>query len=145
MLPSTGDTFEFYTDVAAILRSAHERSITMALASRTCAPDLAHSLLRMLVVKQPDGEARKAFDFFAHKEIYPGDKRTHMKRINKASGIAFEDMLFFDDENRNRNVESLGVCFWLVRDGVTKAEVDRGVKEWRMSRGFSSAKATAET
>jgi len=40
-------------------------------------------------------------------------------------------MLFFDDEVRNRNVESLGVVMCLVRDGVTRAEVDRGVWEWR--------------
>lgn len=43
-------------------------------------------------------------------------------------------MLFFDDEGRNRNVEQLGVCFWLVMDGVTRAEVDRGVQEWRRRR-----------
>ncbi len=43
-------------------------------------------------------------------------------------------MLFFDDEGRNRNVEQLGVCFWLVVDGVTRAEVDRGVQEWRRRR-----------
>ena len=40
-------------------------------------------------------------------------------------------MLFFDDEVRNRNVESLGVTMYLVRDGVTRLEVDKGVREWR--------------
>ena len=45
-------------------------------------------------------------------------------------------MLFFDDEARNRNVEELGVTMWLVRDGVDKEEVDRGVREWRRRRGF---------
>lgn len=44
-------------------------------------------------------------------------------------------MLFFDDEGRNRNVEQLGVCFWLVTDGVSRGEVDRGVREWRRRRG----------
>lgn len=43
-------------------------------------------------------------------------------------------MLFFDDERRNRNVEQLGVCFWLVEDGVTRGEVDKGVQEWRSRR-----------
>lgn len=48
-------------------------------------------------------------------------------------------MLFFDDEVRNRNVEDLGVTMYLVRDGVTKDVVDRGVKEWRRRRGLKGA------
>lgn len=44
-------------------------------------------------------------------------------------------MLFFDDEVRNRNVEALGVTMWLVRDGVTMAEIDNGVREWRRRNG----------
>lgn len=44
-------------------------------------------------------------------------------------------MLFFDDERRNRNVEGLGVVFWEVPSGVTRVEVDRGVREWRRRKG----------
>lgn len=45
-------------------------------------------------------------------------------------------MLFFDDEARNRNVETeLGVTFCLVRDGVTRDEVDKGVWAWRRRNG----------
>ena len=58
-----------------------------------------------------------------------------MARLQRASGFAYAEMLFFDDEGRNRNVEGLGVCFWLVREGVTREEVDRGVSEWRRRRG----------
>jgi magnesium-dependent phosphatase 1 len=58
-----------------------------------------------------------------------------MVKLQKASGVAFADMLFFDDENRNRNVENLGVTFWLVGDGVTKDEVDAGVRHWRGRKG----------
>lgn len=44
-------------------------------------------------------------------------------------------MLFFDDEGCNRDVQDqLGVAFVLVRDGVTVAEVDRGIKLWRGRR-----------
>lgn len=46
-------------------------------------------------------------------------------------------MLFFDDEARNRNVETeLGVTFHLVRDGMTMNEVDKGVKAWRKRNGI---------
>ena len=40
-------------------------------------------------------------------------------------------MVFFDDEPRNRDVERLGVVMWLVRDGVTRSEIDEGVMSWR--------------
>lgn len=46
-------------------------------------------------------------------------------------------MLFFDDEARNRNVQTeLGVTFYLVQGGMTKEEVDRGIWEWRRKFGI---------
>ena len=67
-------------------------------------------------------------------QIFPGDKKTHFQRLREKSGVPLEEMLFFDDEVRNRNVEALGVTMCLVRDGVTRQEVDRGVREWRKRR-----------
>lgn len=59
-----------------------------------------------------------------------------MEGIKKSLGVDFSEMLFFDDEERNRNVErERGVCFYLVRDGVSRAEIDRGVEKWRKARG----------
>ena len=55
------------------------------------------------------------------------------------SGVGFEDMLFFDDEVRNRNVEALGVTMWLVMDGVDGGVVDEGVREWRRRKGGREA------
>lgn len=49
--------------------------------------------------------------------------------------VPYEEMLFFDDEARNKNVEELGVVMQLVRDGVTRGEVDRGVQAWRKRNG----------
>ena len=93
-----------------------------------------------------DGERsllfRKASTFFTHPQIFPGNKTTHFRRLHayfkkRETEIAYEDMLFFDDETRNRNVETeLGVTFWLVRDGVSRDEVDKGVWEWRKRRGI---------
>lgn len=53
-------------------------------------------------------------------------------------------MLFFDDESRNRNVESLGVVMWLVRDGVTWGEVEDGVRSWRKRTGRTKNKDVEE-
>lgn len=79
----------------------------------------------------------RALDFFTNPQMYPGSKTSHFRAIQKHTKIAYEDMIFFDDEARNKNVEGeLGVVFVLVRDGVTAAEVDRGVREWRRRRGL---------
>lgn len=104
-------------------------------ASRTSAPDLGREMLRLLHVMDIDGKKRKAIEYFDQLEIYPGSKITHFTKLHKSTGIAYKDMLFFDDEARNRNVESLGVKMCLVRDGVNKAEINRGIKEWRQMNG----------
>lgn len=68
------------------------------------------------------------------REIYPGSKMKHMRALKSEAGVEYDDMLFFDDEGRNREVESLGVRFVLVRDGVTEGEWEKGVKDWRERR-----------
>ena len=50
-------------------------------------------------------------------------------------------MLFFDDERRNRNVEELGVVMWLVANGVSRGEVDNGIREWRRRKGKMGKKS----
>ena len=108
----------------------------IAAASRTHAPDLANTLLKQLQVPPPPSpRSKRAWDYFDYLQIFPGDKRTHFNKIQKQSGVPYEEMLFFDDEVRNRNVESLGVTMWLARDGVTRGEVDKAVREWRRRNG----------
>ena len=73
----------------------------------------------------------RAFDFFDHLQIYPGSKVTHFEELQNQTGLPYEEMVFFDDESRNRNVEQLGVVMQLVRDGVSNDEIDKGVLLWR--------------
>ena len=138
----TGEAFAFYPDVPAILQTAQRAGLRLGLASRTHAPEIANELLRLLHVPGAGpaggaGGAKKAMDFFPpkHRQIFPSDKKVHLQKLKRECGVAGDDILFFDDETRNRNVESLGVTFWLVEDGVTADEVDRGVREWRRRRG----------
>ena len=109
------------------------------MASRTCAPDLANTLLKQLHVASPtpsnQNNTKRAIDYLDHMQIFPGDKKQHFTKIQKASGVPFDEMLFFDDEVRNRNVERLGVVMYLVCDGITREEIDRGVREWRKRKG----------
>jgi magnesium-dependent phosphatase 1 len=117
------------------------KNIKIAAASRTEAPDLARDMLKLLRVSSgstaespffsSSPHTSKAIEFFDHLQIYPGSKIKHFEKLQQQTGIAYEDMLFFDDEARNRDVERLGVVMWLVRDGVSRSEVDEGVKSWR--------------
>ncbi|KAI4105784.1 MAG: hypothetical protein L6R37_002531 [Teloschistes peruensis] len=139
-----GESFTFYPDVPSILLSAKSTSppITLATASRTSATDIATTLLKQLHLppffenaSSSKAAEKRAYDIFDYMQIFPGDKKTHFGKIQKASGVEYDEMLFFDDERRNRNVESLGVVYWEVPSGVTRAEVDRGVREWRRRKG----------
>lgn len=74
----------------------------------------------------------RLWDCFDHAEIYPGSKIAHFRNIKKSMGVEFEDMVFFDDESRNLNVErELGVVTVIVKRGVTGERVDEAVRRWR--------------
>jgi magnesium-dependent phosphatase 1 len=140
-----GESFAFYEDVPSVLLSLKERGVKLGLASRTATPELAREMLKLLHLPPLEdaigaagggGKAKRAIEVFDYIEIYPGSKTNHFERIRKMSGLEYEQMLFFDDEARNRNVESLGVTMYLVRDGVSSGEVDEGVWEWRKRMGI---------
>jgi len=93
-------------------------------------------MLKLLKVpSSSSSSSQRAIDYFDHLQIYPGSKTTHFERIHRDTGIAYEEMLFFDDEARNKNVEVLGVVMCLVKDGVSRDEIDRGVRSWRKRNG----------
>ncbi|MDI1491979.1 MAG: hypothetical protein OHK93_003190 [Ramalina farinacea] len=142
-----GESFTFYPHVPQILAllKSLPTPILVASASRTHAPDLAQTLLTQLTIATDPGGGsassttsssnKKAAEFFDYHQIFPGDKKTHFKRLNEKTGVGYEEMLFFDDEARNKNVEQLGVVMCLIRDGVTWGEMDRGIREWRKRNG----------
>ena len=48
-------------------------------------------------------------------QIYPGSKIRHFQQLSQTMGVPFDEMLFFDDEWRNREVETqLGVTFYHI-------------------------------
>ncbi|KAG5928919.1 hypothetical protein E4U42_007624 [Claviceps africana] len=144
----SGEDFAFYADVPWILQllsratghdSAPGTPLKLGIASRTSAPQLARDLLKMLHLPPADegDKPRRAIDVFdGPLEIYPSSKLRHFEAIQKKTGVRFEDMLFFDDERRNAETERLGLTMWLVTDGMSWTEVERGVEEWRRRRGL---------
>ncbi|KAK4134656.1 magnesium-dependent phosphatase-1 [Trichocladium antarcticum] len=135
-----GEHFALYPDAPAILRLVASLPATrLAVASKSPVGDLCRELLKLLRLSAGLGGApKRAFDAFdAGLEIYEGSKMRHFEVLAKRTGIAFADMLFFDDERPNLEVEKLGVTMRLVRDGLTWAEVERGVAQWRENTGVA--------
>ncbi|WVR09302.1 magnesium-dependent phosphatase-1 [Kwoniella sp. DSM 27419] len=127
----------FYREVPSILAELKRRRIHIAAASRTSAPDLAREALGLLLVPSEQGEHVKAVSYFNTMEIYPGSKLRHFKEIHRKTGIPYDQMLFFDDEHRNFETESLGVTMQLVPPtGTDKKLLKEGLDKWRKRRGI---------
>ncbi|THH13126.1 hypothetical protein EW146_g7066 [Bondarzewia mesenterica] len=148
----------FYHEVPQILHRLQSAGVIVAACSRTSAPELcvaaplsffplhtnfivcagvdsARRALSLLLVPPRAGDkhapGRPAIQFFDQMEIYPGSKITHFKKLHQKTGIAYSEMLFFDDEHRNQEVESLGVTFTLVRKELNERTLEQGLTEWR--------------
>jgi len=144
-----GDTVSFYHDVPQILHRLRSENVVIAACSRTGATVLARQALSLLLmppkVGDTDSQATPAIKFFDQLEIYPGSKIAHFKQLHKRTGIPYSEMLFFDDEMRNREVESLGVTFQLVHRGVDNACFERGLESWRVRHPEPIVDAILET
>ncbi|KAG0696493.1 magnesium-dependent phosphatase-1 [Suillus ampliporus] len=142
--PSTGKvidsqrnpkTINFYRDVPHIMHRLQAADVTIAACSRTDAPSLAREALDLILIppKTGDNNAKPipAIKFFDQLEIYPSSKIKHFKKLHEKTGIPYDEMLFFDDEWRNQEVEELGVTFTLVPNGLNVRILEKGLKEWR--------------
>ncbi|TYJ54697.1 magnesium-dependent phosphatase-1 [Cryptococcus floricola] len=133
-----GQDLSFYREVPSILADLKHRRIHVAAASRTSAPELAREALSLLLVPAPEGNSHvKALSYFNTLEIYPGSKLRHFRELHRKTGIPYDQMLFFDDEHRNFEVESLGVTMQLVpSSGTDKKLFKQGLAQWRKRRGI---------
>ena len=104
-----GKIVNLYPDAIEIFQVIEDKSIPMAIASRTEEPEWARRLLELLGIR----------DKFKYEEIFPGSKVTHFNNLKQKSGIDFDKILFYDDEPRNIDeVSGLGVNCHLVRNGI---------------------------
>ncbi|RPB03946.1 magnesium-dependent phosphatase-1 [Choiromyces venosus 120613-1] len=136
LLDATNTPLPLYPATLPLLAHlASASGVRLAVASRTHTPALALQALDLYNVRQ----------YFDYLEIYPGSKTRHMHRLREKSGVEFRDMLFFDDERRNRDVCGLGVWFVLVGErGVGGGLFDRGVRGWRGGVGVAGAEEGKE-
>lgn len=113
--------FRLYPEVMSILDELESEGCLLALASRTEQPSWAREALDLMGIRQR----------FQFEEIYPGSKVRHFDSLRNASGSAYGEMLFFDDEDRNIiEVGALGVTAIHVGNGMNRGLLDRGLKAW---------------
>ena len=114
LFDSRGSELTLYPGTIDILEELKNEHFDLGIASRTGEPDWARELLDLLNVRE----------YFRYEEIYPGSKVTHFKRLRNKSGLNYEDMIFFDDEQRNiTEVSELGVNCILVKNGISPSLV----------------------
>lgn len=125
----------FFPDVPQILShlKRHKDVEAVVSASRTHAPRIAEKMLNMLHVPH-EGRLVSSSELFDHKVWGIGSKIAHFQEIQKLTGVEFSDMIFFDDEMRNRDVEQqLGVTFVQIDEwvGMTWLAYEGGLDRWR--------------
>lgn len=135
LVDRSGSKLAFYRDVPKILQDLRHAKVKVGIASRTSAPALARTALRLLHI-----DAKVANLFFDPDaiEIYPGSKLTHFRKLHEKTGIPYDEMVFFDDESRNREVSKLGVTFVLVPEGVNRSIFNRGLEDWRKGKAVET-------
>lgn len=109
------------------LKSKPEYSdVKVAWVSCTDEPDWADTLLKTFITSGGD-----PLESVVHSsQIFKSNKKVHFQRLKQQyPDIAFEDMLFFDNEYGNiRSVSSLGVKCIFCPDGVTADAWADGLK-----------------
>ncbi|XP_037690573.1 magnesium-dependent phosphatase 1-like isoform X2 [Choloepus didactylus] len=88
---SRGHIVRLYPDVPEIMVRLQGLGVPVAAASRTGEIEGANQLLEVFDLVK----------YFVYREIYPGSKVTHFKRLQQKTGVSFSQMIFFDDEKRN--------------------------------------------
>ena len=119
VLDANGDRVRVYEGIEDAFDYFERAEIPIAVASRTTQPDWANELLDLLRYR----------DRFEWSEIFPSSKVRHFNRLRNASGFAFEEMLFFDDEWRN--IEEVGAM------GVEAVHVPNGFHGGLLAQGLT--------
>ena len=114
-----------YPEVTGILQKLKDAGFVLGVASRTCEIRGAKMLIQTLGWNE----------YFSYQEIYPGCKVTHFEKLSRDSKINLEDMLFFDDEDRNiRDLTQKGVVSIFVKSGVDTELIHSGLKQFAKKR-----------
>jgi magnesium-dependent phosphatase 1 len=125
-------------DVAEILDELYTdpewENVDLGISSRTDEPTWARELLQKFTL--PRSKVSLETVFTGPWEIAHDQKTRHFERISQATGVALENMLFFDNEAGNcRTVSKLGVSVCYCPNGVTRDAFNRALECFPCSLG----------
>lgn len=110
---------ESYPQATHILQTLSSLGYKIGIASRTGAIKDARELINLFGWQQ----------YINYQEIYPGCKVSHFTQLKNQSGIPFERMLFFDDEERNIiDINRIGSVAVLVDQEINTNVVAEGLE-----------------
>ena len=124
-----GNVREIFTDLYSKQQNGDERSVLCGISSRTDEPTWAKELLQKFSLNDDKmSSLGSIFDDSPAIEISYDSKVKHFQRISANTGIALEDMIFFDNERGNCvEVSKLGVTVVYVPNGVTSKLFQAGL------------------
>lgn len=74
-------------------------------------------------------------DCVSHAQIHKGSKAGHFRELSRDSGIAVEDMVFFDDQRGNiQTVSAIGVTSIITPDGVEYKHFEQALERFAKSK-----------
>ncbi|KAI2495099.1 hypothetical protein MHU86_19413 [Fragilaria crotonensis] len=102
-----------------VLSDEWTKTTQLAISSRTDVPEWAEELLEKFILPKSGKTLKDAIS--GPWEISVDSKTNHFQRLAKRTGIALQDMVFFDNESGNcRSIARLGVTVGYCPDGVKR-------------------------
>lgn len=124
-----------YDDVSSIVKLLSNSGVILIAASRTARPDIAEKLLTLFHI-----DDKPLISFFRSLQWGQGSKINHVEKAACELHIEEElrrgDVILFDDEARNRDVEEVNCYFFKINqnEGLTFPVFNEALEVWRKSR-----------
>ncbi|CAE7413837.1 MDP1 [Symbiodinium natans] len=142
---SGGQAVQLLGNIRSIWKELHSSpgyaNTRVGVASRCDHPDWGRECLRKFMIE--DGVSMwDVAEGGELVEIFFSSKREHFRRLAAKTGVAFEDMLFFDDDPSNiQDVSQLGVTCIETPEGVTAEAWEEGLKQHSKRKADASRRA----
>ncbi|KAL2343839.1 hypothetical protein Fmac_005124 [Flemingia macrophylla] len=134
---SKRDTPSLFPQTRGILHALKHQRVDVAIASKSPTPDIATTFLDKLSIRSM---------FVAEEIFYSWTHKTdHFQRIHSKTGVPYNSMLFFDDDNNNikerqSQISKVGVTSILVGNGVNLGAFRDGLTKFSQNSKASKNK-----
>lgn len=133
IVDSYGYKLSLYPELPLIIKELKQNGVKIISASRTPTVHIAKQLISHIKI---DGKPLK--DYFDSSQWGTGSKTRHIREAARELGMEKElkdgQFILFDDEYRNKDVNSIGCEFVFIRDtstGMTRELFDQGMELYK--------------